>query len=81
MNPVPDSKGYFGKYGGRFVPETLMEALLELERQYAKVYETDAFQNELDQMLLIFARTVQHHFILRTGFRSELKIGKYLLKT
>jgi hypothetical protein len=28
---LPDDKGYFGKYGGRFVPEVLMPALVELE--------------------------------------------------
>ncbi len=79
MNPVPDSKGYFGKYGGRFVPETLMEALLELERQYAKVCETDAFQNELDQMLRIFAgRPTPLYPAHRLS--SELRIGNIYLK-
>ena len=32
--PTPDSRGYFGKYGGTFVPETLMTPLEELEREY-----------------------------------------------
>ena len=31
---VPDTKGHFGEYGGRFVPETLMPALIELEKAY-----------------------------------------------
>ena len=34
---LPDAKGYFGKYGGRFVPETLMEALIQLEKDYNEI--------------------------------------------
>lgn len=40
-------KGYFGKYGGRFVPETLMPALMELEKAYLKSKKDRAFQKEL----------------------------------
>ena len=32
MKKLPDARGYFGEYGGSFVPETLMEPLAELER-------------------------------------------------
>ncbi|MGB6299312.1 MAG: tryptophan synthase subunit beta, partial [Rivularia sp. (in: cyanobacteria)] len=35
----PDSLGRFGKFGGKYVPETLMPALLELETAYAKYRE------------------------------------------
>ena len=31
---VPDARGHFGPYGGRYVPETLMHPLQELEREY-----------------------------------------------
>ena len=34
--PLPDAAGHFGEYGGRYVSETLMPALLELERAYAR---------------------------------------------
>jgi len=37
----PDKKGYFGQYGGRFVPETLMPALQELEAAYSKAKRTN----------------------------------------
>ncbi|MBI5203891.1 MAG: tryptophan synthase subunit beta [Nitrospirae bacterium] len=40
-------KGYFGKYGGRFVPETLMPALIELEKAYMESKKDRAFQKEL----------------------------------
>jgi len=43
--------GRFGAYGGRYVPETLMAALLELEKAYAAAREDAAFQTELDGLL------------------------------
>ena len=47
-------KGYFGPYGGRFVPETLMEPLLELERAYAAARKDPAFRRELAALLRDF---------------------------
>jgi tryptophan synthase beta chain len=44
---IPDKRGRFGTYGGRYVPETLMPALLELEREYAKAKKDRRFQSEL----------------------------------
>jgi tryptophan synthase beta chain len=46
MAVVPDKRGRFGVYGGRYVPETLMPALLELEREYAKASKDRRFQTE-----------------------------------
>lgn len=43
--------GHFGVYGGRFVPETLMAALDELEHAYAEAKEDPAFQSELNALL------------------------------
>lgn len=43
----PDDNGRFGIYGGRFVPETLMSALLELESSYLKLKDDPAFLSEL----------------------------------
>ena len=39
----PDDKGRFGKFGGRFVSETLMPLILELEKQYEKAKMTNHF--------------------------------------
>jgi len=47
----PDSKGHFGAYGGRFVAETLMPLVLELERAYETAKDDPAFQAELGGML------------------------------
>lgn len=52
---LPDSRGYFGKYGGRFVPETLMEALIDLEKNYSKTYNSAAFQRQFSNELHDFA--------------------------
>jgi tryptophan synthase beta chain len=48
---MPDEKGHFGKYGGRFVPETLMQAVLELEEEYARAMDDESFQSELQQLM------------------------------
>ena len=47
----PDSKGHFGAYGGRFVAETLMPLVLDLERAYEDAKDDPAFHAELDGML------------------------------
>lgn len=47
MPMLPDSHGRFGSYGGRYVPETLMPALLELEEEYAKAKKDRRFQTDL----------------------------------
>lgn len=48
---VPDKRGHFGPYGGRFVSETLMYALDELEEIYTRVKNDPAFQKEFDEDL------------------------------
>ncbi len=48
--PLPDARGRFGPYGGRFVPETLMPALAELEAAYAAAKADPAFWDELDEL-------------------------------
>ena len=48
---VPDVDGRFGDYGGKFVAETLMAALAELEAVYRKLSADPAFQRELDEDL------------------------------
>ncbi len=49
--PTASTPGRFGKYGGRYVPETLMAALLELEHAYAEAQKDEAFQAELASLL------------------------------
>ncbi len=47
----PDGRGYFGEFGGRFVPETLVEPIEELERAYMVVRDDPEFLAELDRLL------------------------------
>jgi len=67
---LPDERGYFGPYGGKFVPETLMPALAALERAYRHAQADPAFRRELDDLLetyvgrptpLSFARRLTAH--------------------
>jgi tryptophan synthase beta chain len=51
MTTLPDRHGFFGDFGGRFVPETLMAALDELETAYRSLKRDRAFRRELDDVL------------------------------
>jgi tryptophan synthase beta chain len=52
---VPHGPGRFGAYGGRYVPETLVAALEELEREYAQARRDRRFRQELDRLLRDYA--------------------------
>ena len=52
---LPDERGRFGDYGGKFVPETLMAALDELEQAYLQAKVSEDFQRELDRLLGSYA--------------------------
>ena len=67
---IPDKKGHFAEFGGRFVPETLIYALDELEKEYRKARRDKKFIAELDYYLkeyagrptpLYFARNLSGH--------------------
>ena len=71
-------RGRFGKYGGMYVSEVLMQALLELEESFEKIYPTEDFQREFHGLLrdyggrptpLYFARNFSKH----VGFKVYLK--------
>ncbi|MBW1988400.1 MAG: tryptophan synthase subunit beta [Deltaproteobacteria bacterium] len=50
LSRMPDARGHFGPYGGRYVAETLMPALLELDEAYATVREDGQFQQALKDL-------------------------------
>src|SRR3954449_13564270 len=54
MSALPDRAGFFGDFGGRFVPETLMAALDEFEAAYKKLRRDREFRKELEQILTEF---------------------------
>jgi len=55
LSTLPDARGRFGDYGGRFVPETLIPALDELEAAWRAARADEAFRLELDELLRRFA--------------------------
>ncbi|RPI06101.1 MAG: tryptophan synthase subunit beta, partial [Ignavibacteriae bacterium] len=67
----PDKRGYFGSYGGKFVPETLMQALFDLEQLYREARRDPEFKKEFVAMLrnyagrptaLTFANRLTEHY-------------------
>ena len=54
MKPVPNEKGYFGSYGGKFVPETLMGPLEDLEKAYRRASRDREFQSLLNELLTVY---------------------------
>jgi tryptophan synthase beta chain len=71
MRSHPDKRGYFGIYGGRFVPETLMPALIELEQAFASCRRDKGFLKEL--------HTLQTSYIGRpTPLYFAAGLSKYL---
>ena len=55
MSTLPDARGHFGRYGGRYVPETLMSPLIELERAYASARRDRKFQARLRSLMTDYA--------------------------
>ena len=73
------SAGRFGEFGGRYVPETLMAALEELEQAYAKARRDAAFRRELNYLLREYAgRPTPLYFARR--LTQKLRGGKVYLK-
>ena len=67
----PDSRGHFGLYGGRYVAETLMPAILELEKAYTQFVPDPDFQNEFHDLL--------HHYAGRpTPLFHAKRLSAYL---
>lgn len=75
---LPDKKGKFGEFGGKFVPETLMAALTELEKEYSRAKKDKKFKSELDYYLKEYAGRPTQLYLARSlskrfGARIYLK--------
>ena len=76
---IPDAQGHFGPYGGRFVPETLMHPLQELEDEYLRAQKNPAFKREFEYYLREFCgRPTPLYFAER--LTKELGGAKIYLK-
>lgn len=81
----PDSLGRFGKFGGKYVPETLMPALFELEAAFQKYRNDPDFQQELQQLLkdyvgrpspLYFAERLTAHYTKPDGSGPQVYLKR-----
>ncbi|MDC2863975.1 tryptophan synthase subunit beta [Bacillus sp. BP-3] len=65
----PNEKGHYGMYGGRYVPETLMQSVLELEEAYKEAMQDESFQKQL-----------QHYLQTYVGRQTPLYFAENLTK-
>lgn len=81
----PDAFGRFGRYGGKYVPETLMPALSELETAYNQYKDDPDFQQELNQLLkdyvgrpspLYFAERLTAHYAKADGTGAQIYLKR-----
>ena len=75
----PDKGGHFGPFGGKFVPETLMHPLQELEEAYLKSKTDQDFQSDLDRLLRDYSGRPTP-LSLASRVSSHLGGGKIYLK-
>jgi tryptophan synthase beta chain len=78
-NAMPDAKGHFGIYGGRFIAETLMEPIYELEQAYNTLKQDAAFQAEFDRDLQYYVGRPSPLYLAERWTR-ELGGAKIFLK-
>jgi tryptophan synthase beta chain len=81
----PDTLGRFGRFGGKYVPETLMPALAELEAAYQQYRNEPGFQAELQQLLrdyvgratpLYFAERLTAHYARPDGTGAQIYLKR-----
>lgn len=78
MQTAPDARGRFGAYGGRYVPETLVPALDELEHEFTTAWADPNFRTEFDQLLTEYVGrptpiTEAHRVSEVTGLQVTIK--------
>lgn len=84
-SPRPDSQGRFGQFGGKYVPETLMPALSELEAAFQQYQHDSEFQQELQGLLkdyvgrpspLYFAERLTQHYARPDGTGAQIYLKR-----
>ena len=79
LRSQPDKRGHFGQFGGRYVAETLMPLILDLEREYKAAKADPAFRAEFDDLLEHFVgrpSPLYHAERLTAHFRALASVGK-----
>ena len=76
---LPDETGHFGQFGGRYVAETLMPLILDLEKEYRKAQQDPAFWAEFDALMKDFVgrpSPLYHAPRMTDYFRAKAPAGK-----
>ena len=71
---LPDKQGHFGQFGGKYVPETLMAALEDLEKEYLKAKKDPAFKKELKYYFEEYVGPAHHRFIMPSSSQKNLAV-------
>src|SRR5690606_18643181 len=79
MNQVPDQNGRFGEFGGKFVPETLMQPLEEIEMALKEALEDEGFSKEYHEILKEYSGRPTS-LTLATNLSEKLGGAKVYLK-
>ena len=66
-----DQDGYYGEFGGAYVPEILHKCVEELKNKYLEVIESEDFKKEFDQLLRDYVGRPSHS-IWRNAFRKSM---------
>ena len=75
----PNEKGYFGQFGGRYVSETLMPLILEVEKEYEKIKNDKNFIDEFNHYLKTYVGRPSPLFLLKE-LVMILEVQKFILK-
>ena len=62
-----NKEGYYGEFGGAYIPEILHRCVEELQNAYSKVLESEGFKQEFHQLLRELCRDALHLFTWQTG--------------
>ena len=73
-----DEKGFYGDFGGAYIPEMLFPNVEELRKNYIQISESKSFQKEFQSLLKDYV-DAQHHCILRSVYLKNT-IPRYTLK-
>ncbi|MBD3370522.1 pyridoxal-phosphate dependent enzyme, partial [Candidatus Fermentibacteria bacterium] len=79
LSALPDLDGWFGRYGGRFVPETLLPALRELDRELERAMDDPKFEGKLNSLLADFVGRPTPMFEA-VGFSESISGPRVFLK-
>jgi len=77
-NKFPDKKGYYGPFGGRFAPETLMAVLGRLEKEYAAIQKDKSFRQEFEYYLKEYAGRPTNLYLAKRLSAHFKKLKVYL---